>query len=1009
MSLHNISRISVKGCLLSLVMAGAAIAADAQVSASTERFSPLATGYLERARTMLEAGNYPGVIDQLSQLRTRGIILDPSQKEESLFMLARAHYERGDAECIPLLRNFVKSYPASTRAMEARLSIADYYFFRHQWPEALTEYRDVDFDRLNREQQALYTYRLALTLIKTGHYPEARETLASLAGNRLYREAYIFYSAYLDYINGDYDKAYAGFSKVKSGEKGLEASYYITQMDYTRGEYEKVAREGQRLLSSLPDQELAPELNRVTGLSLFKLGDWSRARSFLNRYVALTEGSPANDAVYALGVADYNDDDWNAAAEKFATLTDLNNDLSQSAWLYLGQCDVKTGNDDAAAMAFEKAARMDYDRNVSETALYNYVAALTRGGKVPFSSSADMLEGFIKLYPESEYTPKVEEYLATAYYNDRNYAKALANIEKIRRPSKDVLAAKQKILYELGIEAMTNGRAPEAAAYLRRSLELASHDRTLAAQAQLWLGDAEYSQGDYARASAAYGTFLKTEKNTSNRTLALYNLAYSEYQMAHYAAAMREFTKALDSRPSLPDALRKDALVRLADCQYYTGDYGAARDNYAKAISSGASDADYASYRHAVMLGLGGDVKGKIDELSKFETRYPESKWIPNALLEKALTYEALDQNSKAAEAFNRLATEYPKSVQARRAMINLALTYSKAGKQEQAADTYKEIIRTWPSSEEASIANDDLRKYYASRGELSQYAEFLRGVPEARQLDADEMEQLAFDGAETAFAENSEEITLLRNYVRDYPDGKYLAPALLDIASSLRGSGKYVEAEEMLSRLAGSRPHSAQYPEALLMKAEILEFDIPGRSSEATAAYKALANTGESDFLADAYAGIARTSGDDAERVEFARRARANGGLGADQAEEMQLIEAQTLLRGGHTREALPMLEALAENPSGLAGAKAAVQLGQHYIDINDYITAEKVMLSFTEAGTPHELQLAKGFILLADAYKGQGKTYLAKEYLQSLRENYPGDEPEILNAITTRLKNLK
>ncbi len=60
----------------------------------------------------------------------------------------------------------------------------------------------------------------------------------------------------------------------------------------------------------------------------------------------------------------------------------------------------------------------------------NYVAALTRGGKVPFSSSVDMLEGFIKLYPNSEYTPKVEEYLATAYYNERNYTKALASIER---------------------------------------------------------------------------------------------------------------------------------------------------------------------------------------------------------------------------------------------------------------------------------------------------------------------------------------------------------------------------------------------------------------------------------------------------------------------------------------------------------------------------------------------------------------------------------------------------
>lgn len=995
--------------VISLAMAASAATAIAQVSASPERFSPLAAGYLERARTMLDAGNYPGVIDQLKDLDTKGIKLNPSEKEEYVFMLARAYYERGDAECVTLLRGFVKDYPASTLALEARLSIADYYFFHHQWSEALVEYNDIDFDRLNREDLALYTYRHALTQIKTGHYAEARQSLKVLKDNRLYREAYTFYTAYLDYIDGDYDKAYAGFSKVKSGEKGLEASYYLTQIDYSRGEYDRVANNGQQLLRSLTDPELAPELNRITGLSFFKLGDYRQARTFLNQYTSLCAGDPAPDAVYALGVADYNDDDYTRAAERFATLTELNNDLAQSAWLYLGQCDVKTGNDDAAAMAFEKAARMDYDRNVSEVALYNYVAALTRGGKIPFSSSVDMLEGFIKLYPNSEYTPKVEEYLATAYYNERNYSKALVNIEKIRRPSNAVLAAKQKILYELGIEAMTNGRPEEASSYLRRSLELASHDRQLAAQTQLWLGDAEYSQGNYSKASAAYNTFLKTEKNTSNRTLALYNLAYSEYQQEKYAAAAKEFARALDAKPALPTALAQDAVIRMADCQYYTGDYRSARDNYARAKAENSSDADYASYRHAVMLGLGGDVSGKIKELSEMGSKYPDSKWMPNALLEKALTYEALDQNSKAAEVFDRLASQYPKSVQARKAMINLALTYSKAGKMEQAADTYKEIIRSWPSSEEASLANDDLRKYYASRGELPEYAEFLRSVPEARQLDAGEMEQLAFDSAETAYAENSENITLLRNYVRDYPDGKYLAPALLDIATSLEASGKYVEAEEILTRLAEARPHSVQYPEALLMKAEILENDIPGRSGEATEVYKALANTGETDFLADAYAGIARTSTLDSEKIDYARRARSNGGLSADQAEEMQLIEAQATLRSGNTAEALSMLTELASNPAGLAGAKAAVELGEYYIDRKDFATAEKTLLEFTDAGTPHEYQLAKGFILLADAYKGQGKNYLAKEYLQSLRDNYPGNEPEILNAINSRLKALK
>lgn len=1002
----------MKKYLLAMLIGAAPLAGFAQVSASPERFSPLASGYLERARTMLDGGNYAGVIDQLSHLSTQNVDLLPEQEEEMAYMLAKAYFERGDETCVGLLRDFIEEYPASTKAVEARLSIADFYFFSHRWPEALAEYDSIDYGRLNRTDFPLYTYRKMLTQIKTGHYKEARASIINLMNNRSYSEACTFYSAYLDYIDGNYDDAYAGFSKVKSGEKGLEAQYYITQIDYRRGDYDRVASQGKNLLRSLTDAELAPELNRITGLSLFKLGEYSEARQYLNNYVTLgmlAGDVPANDAVYALGVADYNDGDYDVAAERFSVLTDLQSDLGQSAWLYLGQCDVKSGNGDAAAMAFEKAARMDFDRNVSEVALYNYVAALTRGGNVPFASSADMLEGFIKLYPNSEYTPKVEEYLATAYYNDRNYSKALANIEKIRKPSKAVLTAKQKILYELGIEAMTNGRPEEASKYLTSSLELSNYDKELARQTQLWLGDAEYSLGNYAKSTKAYKAFLNGEKNGSNRSLALYNIAYSLYQQENYKQAATEFGNALKAQPALPSTLQADARIRMADCQYYTGDYASARSNYAKAIGDNASDADYASYRHAVMLGLGGDINSKIKELTEIESRWPDSRWLPNVMLEKAQTYEAADQNAKAAEAFSALASKFPESAQARKAMLNLALTYAKAGKAAQAADTYKEIILKWPSSEEASLAHDDLRKYYSSRGELAEYAEFLRTVPDAKQLDADEMEQLAFDGAETAYASNSANIALLRNYVRDYPDGKYLAQALLDIATSLRDSGKYVEAEETLVNLGDARPHSVQYPEALMMRAELLEYDIPGRTADAAKIYKALAATGDKDFIADAYAGIARTAADNNEKIEFARKARATGGLSADQMEEMQYIEAKALLDSGNDTEALAILETIASNPSTEAGAKGAVELGKYYVDRKDWTNAEKVLTEFTNAGSSHQFYLAKGFILLADVYQGQGKKYLAKEYLQTLKDNYPGSEPEILNAITSRLKALK
>ena len=82
---------------------------------------------------------------------------------------------------------------------------------------------------------------------------------------------------------------------------------------------------------------------------------------------------------------------------------------------------------------------------------------------------------------------------------------------------------------------------------------------------------------------------------------------------------------------------------------------------------------------------------------------------------------------------------------------------------------------------------------------------------------------------------------------------------------------------------------------------------------------------------------------------------------------------------------------------------------LGQHFIDCREYKKAIDVLTAFTDAGSPHAYWLARGFIALADANHASGKTYLAKEYLKSLRDNYPGTELDIHDMISTRLEKWK
>ena len=76
---------------------------------------------------------------------------------------------------------------------------------------------------------------------------------------------------------------------------------------------------------------------------------------------------------------------------------------------------------------------------------------------------------------------------------------------------------------------------------------------------------------------------------------------------------------------------------------------------------------------------------------------------------------------------------------------------------------------------------------------------------------------------------------------------------------------------------------------------------------------------------------------------------------------------------------------------------------------DAGNLKTCEKTLNTCIDDGTPHQSWLAKAFILLADVYHKQGNDFEAREYLESLKSNYPGKEQDIFDDIEQRLKSWK
>lgn len=1018
---------------IAALSAAAFVPADimAQARGVGDDLDPLAAGSLFRASRMLTTGNALGALDQTKISEDDFQFLTPEQKAEWLATEGAALFEREDPRCLEVLELLASEYPASRQGVGAVLTAGDWYWLHKDWQKAVEKYSLADIKSLPDEERNLYSYRKALAYLKCGVPEKAVTLLRSLEGAKDYDLAARYYLAYTKYLAGEYDEAYSEMSRVaedisgtsgetgahtqnSSGRKsrrgqnltpasrhyvsdGIEPLYYMAQIEYLRGEYPEVIDHAKTIMAKRPVEELLPELHRITGLSYFKTGDFGQARGHLEEYFRTAE-TPNDDAVYALGAIQYADNDLKEAEKKMQTLTDRNNALAQGAYLYLGQIAEREGDMNAAAMAFSKAAGMAFDTKVTETALYNHIVAISKGGNTPFASSITMLEDFLAKYPGSPYVSDVEESLATAYFHERDYRRALAAINRIKNPGAATLATKQKILYQYGMSEISAGQPKSAAEHLREAADMRTSDHGLASESRLWLGEALYRAGDYKDAAAAYETALKENLTADNKRMARYGLAYCDFQREMWRSAAQNFSRIADDSAA-PESLRGDALVREADCLHYLGDHRSAADKYLKAVRAGGNAADYAAFRHAVVIGLTQGTDAKMRELDAFLSDRKGSAWTPQALLEAGKTMSALDRPDKAAPYLERLRTEYPQDSKSRGGALTLALTYMKQGKTAEARRTYMDIIRTWPTSEEASLANDDMRRIAAADGTLQEYADFLASVKGAPQINPDEMDSYTFDAAETAYAENPANTSLLEKYIERYPDGRYLANALMDLAEAADQTGHPLQALAYLERLIQSRGDAPQVAAALFLQGELLED--AGNREKALESFKALEIKGGTEFAPEATSGIMRCTSDAKERTEYARRLLAMGGVSDADAEEARYYEASGLLRSDNAEEGEKLLKELAKKPDTLSGAKAAVELGEWQLAQGRSKDALKTLEQFTDAGSVHAYWLARGFIALAAAYHAEGNDYLAAEYLKSLRDNYPGDEEDIRKAI--------
>ena len=219
-------------------------------------------------------------------------------------------------------------------------------------------------------------------------------------------------------------------------------------------------------------------------------------------------------------------------------------------------------------MAFEQAAASDADQKIKEQASYNYALCIHETSYSAFGESVTVFEHFLNEFPNSVYADKVSNYLVEVYMNTRSYDAALKSIERIARPGKAILEAKQKVLFQLGTQSFANTQFEQAINYFNQSIALGQYNLQTKADALYWRGESYYRLNRMQEAARNFNEYLSLapQKNTEMYALAYYNLAYIAFHKKDYATAQDRFLKFIQLQKNGNATVLADAYNRIGDC-----------------------------------------------------------------------------------------------------------------------------------------------------------------------------------------------------------------------------------------------------------------------------------------------------------------------------------------------------------------------------------------------------------------------------------------------------------
>lgn len=971
------------------------------------------------AMELLNKGKYAAAAEQFrlvekSKLKTSTQAQFESElslvKENAQYYEALCALELGNDDAESMFLRFIKDHPENPLTKLAYFQIGRSYSMQEKYVDALRWFDKVKAGELTGKENTEYKFRKGYAYFVTNDYKSAQQLFSEVKNTQSpFTDDATYYFAYIAYLNKDYHLALVNFERLKKSKK-YESSYpyYITAVYFLDKRYDDVINYAVPIINNTHQQN-EKEMLRIIAASYFAKANYDNAAKYYGRFEDEDHGLTQNTQdSYQMGYTYFKVVNYAKAATELEKLQQKNDVYSQNGNYTLGTVFLKMDNKQSARSAFFAASKLDFDKQLQEDALYQY-AKLSY--ELDFNTQAlEATKLYLKNYPRSTRNDEVKTLLGEELLNSHNYKEAVDILEPIKNKTSSAQEAYQKVTYYRGLEFYNERAFENAIGIFLRSLKYPS-DAKIEALTTYWMAEAMFEVRKYKESVETFEKFLDLPEasGTPVYNYANYALAYAAFGDEQYKKAAAYFQKFLNGEEKDPSTVN-DAITRLGDSYFVLKDYSKALEYYNRIIDRHSKGEDYALFQRGMIQGLQGAPDAKISTLTDVLNKFPTSDYADDASFEIAYTYFLKSDGATAKSSLLAMVQKYPTSSYVPRALVTIGLIDYNAGSDDLAVESFKKVVQDYSSTDEAKQALKQIEKIYTDKGDAQTFITYAATTPIGNYTAADQ-ENIMITAANNLYLRGDWQGTVgaVNAYFDKFPSKPiYEKQARFIRAQGLVNLNRLDEAitdynvilndwtspytEQSLISMAKLYLEQKKYNEAIPFLKKL----------ETNSEYKADYNFAIDNLLL-CYAKMEMP--DDA--LNYVKLIRENEKSSQEDKYKTGLFAGLAYLKKGDTTKAVTEFNYTLSKTKTISAAEAKYNIAHIEYLKGRYKASQKTCFELVKDLPNYDYWVTKSFILLADDYVALKDTFQAKATLQSVIDNYKGDD-DIIPTAKQKLEQL-